>query len=314
MKAKAGLFTASVIVLSLFLFGAVMTAEEPGKSDAGSVDIEKLIETASRASGTDSEKAILKLRDLGDAKAVNALERILVAHKYDTFGYAAAQALFCTGTEDAHAILKKHLLTSDFRAANSVYWTSEWEMKEPARSEFIRKYHLVNTTKDLKLTLGVLPAGSEAKRSYEIFLTIKNVSKKPVRIFKTRVFIGKHLFIASPEGNFVRGSQSVKYRMRLNKEEDFPVLEPGASESLRVTAHPAMSSPLYDYGSEKILTLNCRDYEHYVKKAGKFKMCAMYYTDGEFVTKEAERLKLSNVWYGRVVSEPVEIEIKPNKE
>src|SRR5579871_5241931 len=79
-------------------------------------DLDQLVERCSPdlrgPDATESFWDLLKLREIADPKAVPVLEKVLAENLPTTriHGFAAAQALFCIGTPEAHKILKQHLL------------------------------------------------------------------------------------------------------------------------------------------------------------------------------------------------------------
>ena len=98
---------------------------------------------------------VLKLREMGKADAVPVLEQIVVDNLQSgrIHGFAAAQALFCIGTREAHQVLSKHLLAGQYRAGQAIDYAFHWEMAEPQRSRFIEQYLLKNVSEDLVVEL-----------------------------------------------------------------------------------------------------------------------------------------------------------------
>ena len=117
--------------------------------------IEGLAERASpdQRGGTSTESFwdLLKLRDQPAPAAVPELAKIMAAHEGSTriHGFAAAQALYAAGTDEASRTLEKHLLAPDYRADMAMMYTSHWQMGEPQRSRFIESYLLRDLTDDL---------------------------------------------------------------------------------------------------------------------------------------------------------------------
>ena len=77
---------------------------------------------------------LLKLRNVPDPKAVPALEQVLRENLPTTriHGYAAAEALFCTGTPEALAALDRAIAGPNYRTDLAIMYAFHWEMPPPA--------------------------------------------------------------------------------------------------------------------------------------------------------------------------------------
>jgi len=98
--------------------GCSKTPNDAAKTRAGTdtEEYHQLLELASSEGGSQSFKALLKLREFSDERGIPVLETILKRHTGtgNIFGFGAAQALFCIGSTRAHAILERHLLTPEY--------------------------------------------------------------------------------------------------------------------------------------------------------------------------------------------------------
>ena len=277
-------------------------------------DYDALLKLAAEEAETKGFYALLKLRDRGDGRAVPVLEKVLARELPGTriHGFAAAQALSCIGTPEAHQLLARYLNTPQYHANLAVDYAFHWDMAPAKRDAFIERYHLTSTSKDLTVSLG-----AERQGTGEIVFTIavRNVSNKPFRVHKPGDYVGKLLVLRAAGGQFVNRWEIVRlHAAQLTFDQMYPTLEPGASHTWRIVTrprresdkvwHPVMRAP-------QGLLLASQDVAHFVGKPGKFQAYVLF--DVAPLTKQQlEYHKVGDperVWCGRVVSNPVEITI-----
>lgn len=283
-------------------------------------DLARLAERSSPTYGSkDATEAfydILKLREVGDAKAAGVLEQIL-AENVNTrriHGYAAAQALFCIGTPEAHKALAKYLLTNTYKAQLGIRYTSYWQMNQSKRTPFIERYHLVNLSKDLELKLDAVKSdvtaeSSEAASQFDFTLTLRNISNKAFRIQDVQVYQASMLYFQSEAGGFVCGELTALFKMG---PPQWVELKTGASHRYNIQLHIRYLEEQEHGGSELSkdanLVAETADFRFILKNTGPFKVYAMFEQQPP-AEAQINQLKLDNPWSGRAVSDPVAIDI-----
>lgn len=285
-------------------------------------DLERLADrSAPGLRGEDTGEAfydILKLRETGDPRAVPVLQRILDAHVDSTriHGFAAAQALFCTGTPEAHEILSKYLLSCKYPVESGINYTYHWEMPEPERSRFIEQYHLRNLSTDLQVTLE-RRAPTEPDATKHVFVvTLKNISSKPFRVRKERVYIGRHLVFRSEDGRYARSAETVMY-MALDvvlPPAAWPELAPGSTCEFEIAVTASRIGQLKGRRWPKLsenakLFAHTKDMAYDIVSPSRFRVYALYAAQ-PLSKKQIQHLGFDNAWSGRAIAEPITVEIK----
>jgi hypothetical protein len=265
-------------------------------------------------SGEDATEAfydILKLRDVGDNEAVPVLEKILSDHVNSTriHGYAAAQALFCIGTTEAHQVLSKYLLNEKYYAGLSINYIYHWEMSKSKRDDFIKKYHLVNLSNYMEIKLELQNNKDENGQKLNLTITLTNISEKPYRIRVKQIYLAQMLFFQSKSGQFIQWSQPIKYKVPMPKWLDST---PGESHqynvSLDVRGKGTQKLPCLSKDENVRIMLETFDMICGIEKPGEFKVYAML-EEQPLTEAHLEQLGFDNPWSGRVVSEPVTVNI-----
>jgi len=277
-------------------------------------DLAHLAERSSPSySGKDtieSFRDILKLRDVGDKEAVPVLEEILVEHSGSTriHGFAAAQALFCIGTPEAHRILANHLLSSQYNVQLSFNYTYHWEMAEPKRSRFIKRYHLQNLSKDLTLKLKFNMYEMNGQL-IDFTVTLHNVSGKPLEFWERQVYLGQMLYFQRRDGNFARCKQIVVYQPPMPL---ITKLQSGATHVYNIAVRINDAGQLKNrpkwLSEDTEIVAGTPDVMFELGKAGRFKVYAMF-EQQPLPQTQIDHFKINNPWSGRAVSEPVTIDI-----
>jgi hypothetical protein len=252
---------------------------------------------------------ILKLREVGDKKAVPVLEKILVEHAGSTriHGFAAAQALFCIGTSDAHRILAKHLLSSRYNAQLSINYAYHCEMAEPKRSRFIKRYHLQNLSKDLALKLKAKKHEDKDGQLIDLTVILHNVSGEPLEFWDKQVYLGQMLYFQTLNGRFARTRQTVVYNPPSPRTRK---LLPGATHeykvSVRVKDVDLMERRMPSLSEDAEIVACTSDIMFDIRKGGRFKVYAMF-EQQPLPQTQINQLGLKNPWSGRAVSKPITV-------
>ena len=260
--------------------------------------------------GPDAAEAfydILKLREIRDANAVPVLEKILAGHpsSHRIHRFAAAQVLFCIDTPAAHKVLAGQLHGGRYPAKSGIGYTFSWEMPEPRRSRFIERYLLANDANDLVVGLKANAISKEGLIDFTI--TLRNVSEKAFRILDREMYIGDMLYFRSAAGRYMPSLQTVDYDPLMPKWVE---LKPGDERQWRVSARskPAPAIQGSWLPRDTTLVLETPDVRHYIDKPGRFDVVALF--EQEPLTKDqAPHAKIDNIWSGRAVSKPVQVEI-----
>lgn len=296
---------------------AFLCCADSRSAQGGEADVDRLVRAAA-AGGTSGFVALLQLRDLGDDRALPFLVQTLERHhgSGNIFGFAAAQALFCIGTDKAHKVLRKYVLTRGYDAALGIRYALHHKMPQAKRDAFIEQYHLVSTSKDLAIGLQAKPAKAGVGQQVAFTVTLRNASPRPLRIYKPGVYLAKLLVIRSAAGRFLPKTKTVDYGYHIG-QRNFPELAPGERLHFTIvaTVRRERARPprprRKDTAPAGALRLTTRDMAHRLGKAGKFRVYALYSVAKRFAEGQGKRLGLAEAWSGRVASRPVEIEILP---
>ena len=266
--------------------------------------------------GNDTTEAfydILKLRTIGDAKAVPVLEGIMADNfrSYSTriHGYAAAQALFCIDAPEAHKVLSKYLLDSRYYARLGINYTFHWEMAEPKRNEFINRYHLKDLSEDLALELKAETEGLGGEQQLHFTLTLRNTSDTPIEVRNRQVYKGEMLHFQDNKGRFSRTCTTVDYKLPMPSWLKLP---PKATHQYEITVKVTRMED-WKRGYPKLfkdanLVLHTFDTACGIPRAGKFKVYAMF-EEPPMTDAQKAKSEMDNPWSGRAVSKPIVIDI-----
>jgi hypothetical protein len=283
-------------------------------------DVQTLAKRSSpKADGAEADASfwdLLKLRNVPDAKAVPALEQVLRENLPTTriHGYAAAEALFRTGTPEALAALDKAIAGPDYRVDLAIMYAFHWEMPPPARDEFLRRYHLKNLAKDVSLTVepGLMKGADPA-----ITVTLTNLTQHPIRL-PSPFFDPGDLFFENADGRIFWSRES---GMREMLKSGSTTLPPEGKQSLTFTLHARRLAPNErpdpTLPADQTLCLEAGGLQFLIGKPGKFKVYALL-TAPPVPQERLKELHLpegETIWSGRAVSEPAAVEIaQPGQE
>ena len=264
--------------------------------------------------------AILKLREIGDAKAVPVLEKVLVRELKTTriHGFAAAQALFSIGTREAHDILEKHLLTPDYPVDHGIRYAFYWEMEPQKRDAFLERYHLKSLSDDLAVTLEARDEkADDGSPQIHFTLRVGNVSKRVLRVFLPPSRQDGAILLHSADGRIApRVEAGFREDGLLPADKVSARLAPGEAASFsfvaRVRWEPAgglWKSRLPEGG----VVLDSHGLLHLVEKPGKFTVRHLLacppLTESQTKALRNQGIDPAEVWSGRVLSAPLEIDI-----
>lgn len=258
---------------------------------------------------TESFWDLLKLRETADVKAVPVLEKILVENGSWTriHGFAAAEALFCIGTAEAHQILARHEL-ADARLA--VDYTSHWEMKEPLRSRYIERCLLKNLSKSLVVEVEQVASPSGPKDRLNLVVIVRNASDEPFHILDHE-FPGDMLHLRDATGQH---APRIRGRTMCGSAGKYVELTPGKTHRFNVTIElAAADSKKRSPNATGEIIADVREAGHYfdINSPGRFEVLALF--EAKPLTDEGRTfLKVDQDWRwwsGRAVSKPLSIDI-----
>ena len=257
---------------------------------------------------------LLNMKDVSHRSAIPALEKILKEGGRSIYPCAAAQALFLMDSEESKAILAKYLSYPHYDFDYSITLAFHWGIMEPCkRDEFIRTYHLKNQSEDVSIHITAVPT-TDQTAGIRFTISLVNTSGKLLRFYKpSRYYPGECILLATKRGEFMKSEQTTVYSLSRSgtSEDAYPEVAPGKSLDFSFVGTPTSYSGSLDTEFRDNLWLDCGDFSHKLTTAGTFKVYALY----EY--RSTPEPPFANIWTGRVVSEPIEIEIrqpaKPNK-
>jgi hypothetical protein len=250
---------------------------------------------------------VVKLREVGDAKAVPVLVELLKG----PFSYAAAQALFCIGTPEAHEALRKHVSSGDFSASEGIRLTFEYEMPEPAASRFIEQYCLTNSSDDVALELEVKQVERHGRQHFDFTITARNTSDETLEIRAAHQELPWRVCIRSKDGF---AGYFVYMFIDVIGMPVWVELDPGETHREtysvsvdRVDASVRNACADLPAGAELMLS-DDRGFFHAIAGPGSFDAYAIL--DARPLSDdERDKEGVDNPWSGRAVSKPVTIEV-----
>jgi hypothetical protein len=218
--------------------------------------------------------------------------------------------LFCIGKPEARSVLDRHLLTDRYCASWGIRYVAHWKMAEPQRRTFIEQYHLKNRSQDLAVELAAKPlADNKEGASIEFALTLKSVSDKTYRVQERTVFSGLMLYFMDERGRFAPSHESVKYYFT---PTNWLELGPGATHKYTIPVQirrvADLKAKYSGLSSDAELFATTKDVVFDIARKGRFRVYAM--VEAQPPTKtQLEKLDFDNLWTGRAVSKPVEVDI-----
>ena len=269
-------------------------------------------------SGTDVFYDILKLRDIGNDKAVPVLEKILEDDNYSgrIHGFAAAQALFCIGTPDAHKVLSKYLLTDKYNAQLGINYTFHWNMNPSKGDNFIEQYHLKNLSKNMAVKLETKENKDENVQKLDFKITLTNTSQDSYQIHDMEFNLANMLFLRSEGGHFIKRLSPFPVQPESFAGPPRPKwvkLAPGDSHIFDIIVY------IRPKGKEKLtyrsiddsakIILETDDMSWGLEKPGKYIVYAML-EQQQLDEVYLKWVQADKPWLGRAISNPVTVDIK----
>jgi hypothetical protein len=186
-----------------------------------------------------------------------------------------------------------------------------WNMPEEKRNAFIETYHLKNLSDDLFVELRAKP---EKDQQIEFFMILQNNSDQPLRVRVPSSYQGDFLLLRSADGNFIRKIHHVEYKRKIFDKESFHEILPNETKQFHFMAKPrwfdATGWSNQGLNQPREFVLDFGDMLHVIKNPGKLEAYATLYFSKPNEAQE-KSLGISNIWYGRIVSKPIEIDVKP---
>jgi len=299
-------------------FTAARKVSDPPTTVTADVQSEPERLVARSAEGVPQEEGmaaleeILKLRETRDAKYVPALEKILEANMDSgrTHGFAAAQALFCIGTPEARSVLDRYLLTPRYNTWLGIRYATYQKMAEPQRSDFVRQYYLKNLSQDLAVELAAAPKWDKEGARIEFTLTLRNSSDKALRILEQQVYPGRMLSFQDEAGRIAPPVEIAVGRLSRTKWVE---LVPSATHQYTIPVRirrvdPQGKYPYPGLSPDAELFAETGDLIFDIVRKGRSQVYAM--VEAQPPPKaQLEKLDFNNLWTGRAVSKPIEVDI-----
>jgi hypothetical protein len=284
------------------------------------------------AMATESFWDLLKLREEPAAAAVPELGEILAAHEGSTriHRFAAAQALFAAGTEDAKRTLEKYLLAPEYPADMAIGYSSHWQMAEPERSRFIETYLLRDLSRDLAVRVETrwsdagannAGAGKNVMQEKKLLVTVKliNESDRVLAIPGDQHYRTRCLQFRGPSGTFapqmqmgVHGPIASRWqRLKPGQSMSFDVaLQMKVDTTSLATARRNATDPATIHA-----LLSSTDTGFVLSEFGTYKLSAMIVRtplaeEQKKSLRERDGIEAGEVWMGRAVSKPVDVELR----
>ena len=280
---------------------------------------------------TESFWDLLKLRDQPTRAAVPELTKILSAHAGSTriHRFAAAQALFTAGGDEAARILEKHLLAPEYPAHMAITYSSHWQMGELERSRFVETYLLRDLADDLDVDVRArwseagtkkrADDGNSSGRQLHVTVTYTNTTGRPLAVLVDHQYQAKSLHFRGPSGAFAVQSQLVVYgpdparfvRLKAGASTSFDVvLELKDDPKSLATARRNASEPA------KIQAfLASTDTGFALSEFGTYKLSAMIVRtpladEQKKSLRQREGIEADEVWMGRAVSKAIDVDLR----
>jgi hypothetical protein len=276
---------------------------------------------------------ILKLRESPDPAAVPILARILSEFRNTGSVYedAAAEALYATGTPDAHAALAECLLTKFTIPADSTQthpyltrgdqfnFAGYWQMQEPLRSGFIAQYVLTNVSTDLVLDVSYTSSSNGPIRTLDFQIGFSNATTNPLILpnFASDL-LRTMLYLRRSDGTYPN-------RFRTGPDPlDAPTrgasgLLPGTRKTYLVRGVLRPASAATERTNWPPFVLEFLNYRHYLTP-GDYSLVAMCEAFarprqlGLLPGEESVNKKAAEVgWWGRAVSTPIKFTVGPKQ-
>lgn len=257
---------------------------------------------------------LLKLRTVGTAEAIPVLEQVMQDHLLSTtriHGFAAAQALFCIDTPEAHDVLQRYLFDDRYNTQLGINYTFYWEMSEPQRSAFIEQYYLKNCSKTLQIDLATGSETVNGIQTLTITATLLNTSQKSYRICDYPFAFGDYLYFRAQSGRFIHNLMTSTC---CTGPEKWFELKPGETKQYQTKMQVATADQLGSFRrylkNGNLWLKEDHSNAFLIENPGQFQVYALF--ERSPLNKETiERLGFDDVWIGRAVSKPAIVTVEP---
>jgi len=256
---------------------------------------------------------ILKLREVPDERAVPVLDQIISdnVHTGRIHKYAAAQALFCIDTVEAHNVLAKCTQNGHYSARSGINYSFHWDMDESKRDAFIEQYHLVSISKDLDVRLDAQTRRVEGILHIDFTATLRNTSDTLLELKDRKSCPNILLCCKDENGKFIRVNNALRGLCQ-PPPVSWVKLAPGKTYQYNIAARVKRADKMqrrYLRLPRKSDLVLCIDHQFCaIGKGTRFSVYAMI-EESHLPEAQIEHCKLKNPWTGRVVSAPVAIDI-----
>lgn len=251
------------------------------------------------------------MTDISHSNAIPSLVEYLQIEGGNIRKYAAAQSLFLMNTPETRTALEDNLFSTPyFDFQQSIKYAFYWHMLNPdKRNEFIQKYHLRSTSDQLALKIKVCVPTNNPGR-VEITLAIKNTTEHPLRLYKPTEF-GSYILLISSAGEVARPEATMMPFMRDRPPEEMYIEVPSGelfeisfTGELKLLPLPSEYTASFSRTPQDTLVLEVGSYIHVLAHEGSFRVF------GQYSYPPRKDLPFDNIWTGRIVSEPVEIQLR----
>lgn len=264
--------------------------------------------TAAAADNPYRLETLLQMPDVAATSAVPRLEETLKTGGSSIAPCAAAQALFLMGSPGAKAILAKYLFYPHYDLDYSIDLAFHWQMTPAKRDDFIRSYHLQSRSKDVSICLKAAPQ-ADGKAGIQFVLSLVNTSARSLRFNRPSAYLGRHILLVTQSGEFMESCRSIIYLGSPGApDQTYAQVEPGHSLDIVFTGQVKTFPDSPDPAFRNFVWLDCDGFMHKLTASGTFRVYARY------AHEEGPAPAFDNIWTGRVVSEPVEIQLKDMQE
>lgn len=288
---------------------------------------------------------ILKLRESPDPAAVPALAQILAEFRDTGSAYkeAAAQALYATGTLEAHAALYESLIgkftvSKDpaqarpyFTQRGQFHYACYWQMEERLRSGFISRYVLTNLSSDLTMDVsyqrlpdgqirGLEFKGTNSIVNLEFQLGFSNTTEKPLTLPNfSRGSLRTMLHLRQANGTYVSRYRAGPDPMGSYSSDTITLL-PRTRKTYAVQGVLRPAAPGVERTNWPPYVLEFMNYRHQITPGdySVIGMCEIYPRRPSLLqARQSDREKTrakhekedETSWLGRAVSKPVKLTV-----
>lgn len=249
---------------------------------------------------TNAFNELLTLRDRPDEAAREVLVQILEDHAQSsqTLRYAAAQALFAIGSDEALRALESQALRPGFDGRRAFDYAFHWDMDPGRRDGFIESCVLRNAGEAPTIELRRRDAADGSPPALAFDVTVRNDLDHPIEILDPAARQGELLVFRAAEG---RVAQTIHPGTCEHMGAGSVRLEPGESRSLgiEVGVIPARDASGAYHGEPPegaTIAARCGSYYYLLARPGTFDVVARWTSAT-----------------GRSVSAPVRVEVEPGR-